>query len=124
MSEINATATGNVRRKIVLKSDSKLIVSNLGLAAVKGGLEIAKAHILYDDMLQAQASLVLLNCLHLLYLVTPYDVSEQIQISKPHYYTIVSLLHIKYKLRKRLLYTVHFCSIINWEKPNCKRQQY
>lgn len=60
-------------------------------------MELSKAHILYDDLIQAQASLVLLNCLHLIYLVTPYDVSEQIRISKPHYYNIVSNYYSTYE---------------------------
>lgn len=54
------------------------------------GLELTRAHLLYEDLLQAQASLVLLDCLQLLYLVTPYDISEQVKPSKPRYYKIVN----------------------------------
>lgn len=49
-----------------------------------------RAHILYDDLLKAQSSLVLIDCLHLMYLVTPYDISEQVKPTLSHYYTIVS----------------------------------
>lgn len=52
---------------------------------------MAKAHFLYEDLLQAQNCLVLVNCLHLLYLVTPYDLSEQIKPAPGHYYRIVSV---------------------------------
>lgn len=86
---MSSSSINNTKTKVIVKNHSKLQVSNLGLAAIKGGLDITKAHLLYEDILQAQASLVLLNCLHLIYLVTPYEVSEQIQIAKPHYYNIV-----------------------------------
>ncbi|KAI4458912.1 putative dna polymerase theta [Holotrichia oblita] len=74
--------------QISLNNKSKLVISKLGSAAIRGGLELSKAHLLYEDLLQAQASLVLLNCLHLLFLVTPYEMSEQVRPSKPRYYRI------------------------------------
>ncbi|GJQ83211.1 hypothetical protein Trydic_g18235 [Trypoxylus dichotomus] len=77
---------------ISLNNQSKLVISKLGSAAIRGGLELAKAHLLYNDLLQAQESLVLLNCLHLLYLVTPYEMSEQVRPSKPRYYRIYAQL--------------------------------
>lgn len=46
---------------------------------------------LYDDLHQAQKSLVLLNELHLLYLVTPYEIAEQIKPNKNDYYNIVRM---------------------------------
>lgn len=86
-------------------------MSKLGLGAIRGifcssvyfylkmyfiaGLELSRAHLLCEDLLQAQASLVLLDSLHLLYLVTPYDVADQVRILKPHYYTIVCKIIIK-----------------------------
>lgn len=91
MNISSVSGNGPSKRKIVVSDSSKLVVSKLGLAAIKGGLELSKARLLYDDLLKTQTSLVLLNCLHLLYLVTPYDVPEQIQISKSHYYNIVSM---------------------------------
>lgn len=57
-----------------------------------GGLELSRAHVLYEDLCTAQKSLVLLSCLHLLYLITPYDVAEQVQPSKALYYQLVGKL--------------------------------
>ncbi|XP_060525528.1 helicase POLQ-like isoform X1 [Cylas formicarius] len=74
------------KKMVVLTSNSKLLVSSLGAAAIKGGLEISRAHQLYDDLYRAQKSLVLLDCLHLLYLITPYDTSEQIKPNMQVYY--------------------------------------
>lgn len=56
---------------------------------VLGGLELASAHTLYEDLLEAQKHLVLLNDLHLLYLVIPYDYIFQIKPNFTVYYNIV-----------------------------------
>lgn len=58
--------------------------------SILGNFELTRARILYDDLYQAQKSLVLVDNLHLLYLVTPYDVAEQIKPNKNDYYNIVS----------------------------------
>nr|XP_022907396.1 helicase POLQ-like isoform X1 [Onthophagus taurus] len=97
--------TSTKKTKITLRNDSKLIISQLGLAAIKGGLELTKAHLLYEDLLQAQASLVLLNCLHLLYLVTPYDIADQINLSKSRYYRFYT------KLTKNELHTANIIGL-------------
>lgn len=76
------------RKQIVIGNDSRLVVSKLGKAAIKGGLDLDTAHILFEDLVQAQSSLVLLSDLHLLYLVTPYELARQIQPSLPNYYSI------------------------------------
>lgn len=55
-----------------------------------GGLELSRAHLLYEDLYKAQASLVLQSHLHLLYLVTPYDTAEQIRPNMQVYYDLVS----------------------------------
>ncbi|CAG2061041.1 unnamed protein product [Timema podura] len=82
-------------KKLKLRQDTPLSVSRLGRAAIKGCMDLyvvgtsvftgcmdlKKARLLYEDLLQAQASLVLLTCLHLLYLVTPYDLVDQIRPS-------------------------------------------
>jgi hypothetical protein len=67
------------------------VISKLGAAAIKGNFELTRAHMLYDDLHQAQKSLVLLNELHLLYLVTPYEIAEQIKPNKNDYYNIVRM---------------------------------
>lgn len=65
------------------------MVSKLGAAAIKGGFELSRAHVLYEDLLEAQANLVLLSDLHLLYLVVPYDLIDQIRPSMNTYYNLV-----------------------------------
>ncbi|RZC43124.1 helicase POLQ-like [Asbolus verrucosus] len=53
-----------------------------------GNFDLTRAHMVYDDLHQAQRSLVLLDSLHLLYLVTPYEIAEQIKPNKNDYYNI------------------------------------
>lgn len=57
--------------------------------SILGGLELSRAHLLYEDLFQAQSSLVLQGHLHLLYLVTPYETSEQIKPNMQVYYEVV-----------------------------------
>ncbi|XP_063238031.1 helicase POLQ-like isoform X2 [Bacillus rossius redtenbacheri] len=65
------------RTRVVLRRETLLAVSRLGRGAIKGCMDLRKARLLYEDLVQAQSSLVLLTSLHLLYLVTPYELAEQ-----------------------------------------------
>lgn len=97
------------KKKVTVTNTTKLIVSKLGAAAIKGGcffllispalllvfvilggFELSRAHVLYEDLLLAQANLVLLTDLHLLYLVIPYDLVDQVRPVMNIYYNIVS----------------------------------
>ncbi|XP_044758071.1 helicase POLQ-like [Coccinella septempunctata] len=80
------------KKHLLIQKNTKLVISKLGIAAIKGGLELSKAHILYEDLVQAQYSLVLLDVLHLLYLVTPYDLSEHIKPDMNSYFTMFQQL--------------------------------
>ncbi|XP_030762470.1 helicase POLQ-like [Sitophilus oryzae] len=91
------------KRSVVLTSNTKLVVSNLGCAAIKGGLELSRAHQLYDDLYKAQKSLVLLNCLHLLYLVTPYETSDQVRPNIQIYHEVLTQLDEKEQQTSRIL---------------------
>ncbi|KAL1505822.1 hypothetical protein ABEB36_005294 [Hypothenemus hampei] len=91
-STVNLETPSKSKRTLVLKNNTKLIISSLGSAAIKGGLDLVRAHELYDDLYEAQKSLVLLNCLHLLYLVTPYDTSEQIKPNIQIYHEVLTKL--------------------------------
>ncbi|KAJ8914593.1 hypothetical protein NQ315_017298, partial [Exocentrus adspersus] len=64
------------------------LLEGRGLSYCKGGLELSRAHILYEDLYQAQSSLVLQGHLHLLYLVTPYETSEQIKPNMQVYHEV------------------------------------
>ncbi|CAG9822832.1 unnamed protein product [Phaedon cochleariae] len=81
------------KKTVVLTNCTKLVVSELGCAAIKGGLELSRAHLLYEDLYQAQSCLVLQGHLHLLYLVTPYDTAERIKPNMQIYYEVFS--HLK-----------------------------
>lgn len=61
--------------QVIIKSSSELEISPMGRAAVKACVDLKKARILYDDLKSAQRGLVLLDYLHLLYIVTPPDVN-------------------------------------------------
>ncbi|XP_046747948.1 helicase POLQ-like isoform X2 [Diprion similis] len=85
-----AQETPQRRKKIVkLSRTTKLEVCKLGKAAMKGCVDLNRAHVLYKDLKMAQNQLVLLDCLHLLYLVTPYDVVDHIKPSGNVYCDVV-----------------------------------
>lgn len=62
------------QQQLVIKSSTQLEISAIGRAAVKACLDLVKARRLYEDLLNAQRGLVLLDYLHLLFIVTPPDV--------------------------------------------------
>lgn len=76
--------SNNKKLKIGLLTE--LTVTPHGKAAIKSGINIKKAQIIYDDLRRAQGSLVLLNQIHLLYLVSPYELAEQIRPDPYIYY--------------------------------------
>ncbi|XP_046487284.1 helicase POLQ-like isoform X2 [Neodiprion pinetum] len=85
-----AQETPRPRKKIVkLNRTTKLEVCKLGRAAMKGCVDLNRAHMLYRDLKSAQNQLVLLDCLHLLYLVTPYDVVDLVKPSGNVYCDVV-----------------------------------
>lgn len=61
--------------QLVIKSTSELEISPMGRAAVRACVDLKKARLLYEDLRSAQRGLVLLDYLHLLYIVTPPDVN-------------------------------------------------
>ncbi|XP_006825666.1 helicase POLQ-like [Saccoglossus kowalevskii] len=72
------------------KTDANCIileVTKLGHAAFKGSLDIDTCPAIYNDMVKAaENGLVVTNTLHLLYLVTPRDMNENIKIDWMNYY--------------------------------------
>lgn len=82
-------------RQLIVNNDTVLVISKLGKAAIKSGLDLEKARLLYEDLVQAQTHLVLLTSLHLLYLVIPYELSSQIKPSPATYYNIYTKLSLK-----------------------------
>lgn len=78
------------KKILAIKPSTPLEVSRMGKASFKSGIDLDRAKILHNDLLQAQRNLVLLDYFHLLYLVTPYEsVEMQIQPDSRLYYAKV-----------------------------------
>lgn len=58
---------------VVLRPSTPLEVSRLGRASFKSGIDLNRSEAVYKELLQARMSLVVVDYLHLLYLITPYD---------------------------------------------------
>lgn len=65
------------KKRIILKSKTKLQVELLGKSSFKSGIDFNRSKIVYTDLQKAQQSLVLLDYFHLLYIVTPFDEYNQ-----------------------------------------------
>ncbi|KAG8224942.1 hypothetical protein J437_LFUL006442 [Ladona fulva] len=76
----------SAKTTLVIDNETMIMVSKLGRAAIKGSIELNLAEQLYKDLRQAQSGLVLLNFLHLLHLVTPYDIASSIKYLPNIYY--------------------------------------
>lgn len=57
-------------------TDSRIKLTDIGKASVKANINIDVAKLLYKDLCVARSELVLSSHLHLLYLITPYEVDE------------------------------------------------
>jgi POLQ-like helicase len=53
----------------------KFEVTKLGLAAIKGNVDLDYVHQLYEDLMKGLKTMVLSNNLHLLFLCTPYELA-------------------------------------------------
>ncbi|KAJ8931770.1 hypothetical protein NQ314_015302 [Rhamnusium bicolor] len=89
---VGSSSKKKQRKTVVLTNSTRLVVSELGCATIKGGLSLSRAHLLYEDLYQAQSSLVLQGHLHLLYLVTPYETADQIKPNMQVYYEVFTQL--------------------------------
>lgn len=70
---------------------------------VAGPIDLKTAYTLYEDLKTAQKHLILIDNLHLLYLVTPYDSISQITPIGSIYYNVVILF--------LSLYILIYCNI-------------
>lgn len=80
-SSSSSSFTSATTGQVIIKSSSELEISPMGRAAVKACVDLKKARVLYDDLKNAQRGLVLLDYLHLLYIVTPPDVNIYLKMS-------------------------------------------
>ncbi|XP_055683472.1 helicase POLQ-like [Lutzomyia longipalpis] len=72
-TQTSQVGTQSIKRQIVIKSSSELEISNVGKAAVAACIDLQEADELYSDLKKVQMSLVLVDYLHLLYIVTPLE---------------------------------------------------
>lgn len=132
---------GPRKPKTVINVDNNtpMEISKLGSAAIKGkffcvftlkdvkillifvflgGLDLSRAHILYEDLLKAQSSLVLFTGLHLMYLVTPYQIAEQVNPRKSLYYSLVTInIHSLTKnIYNLLIFIDYVCLVYETER--------
>ncbi|XP_069023304.1 helicase POLQ-like isoform X1 [Embiotoca jacksoni] len=69
-----------------------LRVTQLGRATYKGSVDLTYSDLLYKDLSKGLEGLLLNSCLHLVYLVTPYDMIPQSQPDWMIYYRQFTLL--------------------------------
>ncbi|XP_076767042.1 mutagen-sensitive 301 [Xylocopa sonorina] len=96
-------STKTSKKTVELTRETKLELCSLGRAAMKGCMDMQCAYVLYQDLKKAQEHLILVDYLHLLYLVTPYDVTSQINPMGSVYYDVVIHLSEKQMKTARLL---------------------
>ncbi|XP_011494066.1 PREDICTED: helicase POLQ-like [Ceratosolen solmsi marchali] len=91
------------KKCIVLINSTELELCPLGRAAMKGSIELRTAYTLYEDLKTAQTNLILVDHLHLMYLITPYDIASQINpVGTVFYDVIMSLPTHQMKVAKLL----------------------
>lgn len=87
-----AAVVGTLKQKFVIKPSTCLEINPFGRAAFKSCIDLNKAQIIYNDLLEAQKSLVLVDYLHLLYIVTPYEPGDiNVHPDMTVYYAQVSI---------------------------------
>ncbi|KAM0724825.1 Helicase POLQ-like [Formica fusca] len=76
-------------KTVAFTSETEFQLCDLGQAAMKGPIDLKTAYTLYEDLKTAQKHLILIDHLHLLYLVTPYDSISQITPIGNIYYNVI-----------------------------------
>ncbi|XP_018362108.1 PREDICTED: helicase POLQ-like [Trachymyrmex cornetzi] len=76
-------------KTVTFTSETEFQLCDLGQAAMKGPIDLKTAYTLYEDLKTAQKHLILIDNLHLLYLVTPYDSISQITPTGSIYYDVI-----------------------------------
>ncbi|XP_077272172.1 mutagen-sensitive 301 isoform X1 [Temnothorax americanus] len=78
-------------KTITFTSETEFQLCDLGQAAMKvaGPIDLKTAYTLYEDLKTAQKHLILIDNLHLLYLLTPYDNVSQITPVGSVYYDVI-----------------------------------
>lgn len=82
-----------IGKQLLAETKNQLQVTKLGKATLKGCVDLDAAAQLYQDLRQAQAGLVLMSKLHLMYLVTPYDMVATVQPIPTTYFQVSRFNH-------------------------------
>ncbi|XP_051169312.1 helicase POLQ-like [Leptopilina boulardi] len=82
----------NLMENKVISDVTEFDLSHLGRAAMKACIDLPVAYDLYEDLKEAQSHIILNDILHLLYLVTPYDLTKIIHPSGSIYSEVVMKL--------------------------------
>lgn len=71
---------------------------------IKGNIKLDVAGRLYTDLKEARPHLAVDTCLHLLYLVTPYELTESIYYTASAYHKVklLSDFNIKHSLKEQI----------------------
>ncbi|XP_011645819.1 helicase POLQ-like [Pogonomyrmex barbatus] len=88
-------------KTITFTSETEFQLCDLGQAAMKGPIDLKTAYTLYEDLKTAQKHLILIDNLHLLYLVTPYD-SQITPIGSIYYDVIMELTESQMQVARLL----------------------
>lgn len=98
------------KKRMVLKSSTKLQVEMLGKSSFKSGIDFNRSKIVYNELQKAQQSLVLLNYFHLMYIVTPYDDYNPPSLPDRNifYSKVWKLLEAQFKLLFQLEISIKF----------------
>lgn len=78
---------------IVVDKDGKLSLSKLGRATFKGNIDLDRSAQLLGDLRLTQASQVLVTKLHLLYLITPYNLVGSVRLIPPVYMEVLFCIY-------------------------------
>ncbi|XP_063744846.1 helicase POLQ-like isoform X2 [Eleginops maclovinus] len=79
-------------KELITAEGETLSVTRLGKATYKGSVDLLYSSVLYRDLSKGLEGLLLNSFLHLLYLVTPYDMVHQCKPGWMLYYTQFTLL--------------------------------
>ncbi|KAK2579380.1 hypothetical protein KPH14_003244 [Odynerus spinipes] len=100
---MNETIDDLLQNGILKVSKTKLELCDIGRAAMKACIDLQCAQMLYQDLKIAQKHLILTDYLHLLYLVTPYNVANQIKpIGSVYYDTVLKLSEVQMEIARLL----------------------
>ena len=82
------------RNLILINKDEQLEITKLGKATLKGMVDLDQSKQLYDDLSLAQKCLDVMSKLHLMYLVTPYDMIGTLPLIAANYFDVIYSMHI------------------------------